>query len=199
MHLEKSIKQLKPMKKVILFVFVCLAAMTNLNAQEATESLLVKSNWRINILPLNVGYEHQIGTKSTIYATAGISLGSYGDSTNVIDRVVLPFLSLTGQYRSFYNLEKRQEKGKSIFMNSGNFIGGQINFMPPPLSNPNNESTKGQTGVVLGPVWGAQRNKVGRFSFVFAIGPAVAFTSEGAELTTIGQLSFGVLLGNMGK
>lgn len=204
-------------KKLTLSLLMCCCLMTNVIIAQNTEnegsnegnSLLEKSQWSLNILPLNLAYEHRIGNKSTIYAQAGIGLGRYktvedGDSSTswlsqYIDlgkRTLAVTPELNVQYRYYYNLEKRQAKMKNIASNSGNFVGGQITPLFPPIKTFRGREVVKEQGVVLSAMWGMQRVKKDFLVFNFRIGPALIISTEGTSTELLqGSASIGFILG----
>jgi hypothetical protein len=165
-------------------------------------SLLEKSQWSLNVLPLNIAYEHRIGNKSTIYAQAGVDLSLY----QAVEDSSLAFFKrrtyalapkVNVQYRYYYNLEKRQAKTRSIASNSGNFVGAQITPLLPPIWVFGDKEIIKEQGVLLGAIWGMQRVKKDFLVFNFRIGPALRITSEGLSTELLqGNISIGFILGD---
>ncbi|MFK7951082.1 MAG: hypothetical protein AB8G11_26110 [Saprospiraceae bacterium] len=173
------------------------------SAQE--ESLLVDSKWRINVFPLNVGYEHRIGQKSTVYAQAGLNLDRFrnvADSTAsawrqfFTGRTLALTFNTSAEYRYYYNIEKRHAKGKNIAYNSANFIGGRVETLLPPLWKASDNEIVKENGVIISGTWGMQRvQRGGRFVYSFRVGPALRLTNEGFTPDLAANLTFGFILG----
>lgn len=195
------------MKKLFLLaVLGCL--LTNIStAQDApaeSSSLLEKSQLRLNVVPLNVAYEHRIGDKSTIYVQAGLGFGSYKNAddttggfwSGLTNRTWGLGLNVNAQYRYFYNLEKRQAKSRNIASNSGNYVGGQITPLLPPIYKFGDKEVVSENGVILGAMWGMQRAKKDLLIFHFNIGPALRISNEGTSTSLQTQLAVGFILGD---
>ena len=196
-------------KLTLSLLMICSLITSTLIAQKANNepvnegnSLLEKTQWSLNVLPLNLAYEHRIGDKSTIYAQAGIDLSRY----QAVEDSAVAFLprrtpalapKLNVQYRYYYNLEKRQAKTKSIASNSGNFIGAEVTPLLPPIWVIEKKDIIKEQGVVLGAIWGIQRVKKDFLVFNFRIGPALIITSEGTSTELLrGSASIGFILGD---
>lgn len=197
------------MKKNALLLLMLCFLMTNAMAQNEVSSpasnegsLLEKSQWSLNIIPLNIAYEHRIGDKSTIYAQAGLNLNRYDDAndstTGFFSRRIYGLaIDFTAQYRYYYNLEKRKAKSRSFASNSGNFVGAKVTPLLAPIRVFSDKEVIKETGVVLAAMWGMQRVKKDLLVFNFNFGPAVRITSEGTDVDLIqGQLSLGFILGD---
>jgi hypothetical protein len=198
------------MQKITLsLLMVCCLLTSTLIAQDTNNkpvnegsSLLEKSQWSLNVLPLNLAYEHRIGDKSTIYAQAGIDLSRYQavEDSNV---AVLPRRTyalapkVNVQYRYYYNLEKRKATMKNIASNSGNFIGAEITPLLPPIWIIEDKEIIKENGVVLGAMWGLQRVKKDLIVFNLKMGPALRITTEGVSTELLqGTVSIGFILGD---
>lgn len=195
-------------KNALLLLMLCFLMTNAITAQDEdasavpTEgSLLEKSQWSLNIVPINLAYEHRIGNKSTIYAQAGLNLGRYADANDTTGgffsrRIFGLALDLNIQYRYYYNLEKRAAKGRSTASNTGNFVGGQITPLLPPIRVFSDKDVTNERGVVIGGIWGIQRVKKDLLVFNFMFVPSLRITSEGTSTDMGMQLSLGFILGD---
>ena len=140
------------MKKVII-ILISLIAIQNLQSQ--TKATVVKKiQFKIDILTPGLSLENGIGDYSTIYSELGTSLGAHkASNSNKPKFLISPYIK--SQYRYYYNFEKRQNKGKNTFKNSGNFIAFSTSYYFKPISNSIYLST--YDGITLAPVWGLQR------------------------------------------
>ncbi|WP_298310592.1 hypothetical protein [uncultured Aquimarina sp.] len=109
------------MKKVI-FILVCSLFVYSSFAQDMAKVEPVQ--FRINFLAPGAEVEFGVTKSSTILLNAGFlwGIGSSEDFNGNVETnfAILPIID--GQYRYYYNLKQRQEKGKNISKNSGNFI-----------------------------------------------------------------------------
>jgi hypothetical protein len=136
------------MKKIAMLC-LCLFVMMNLNAQEKK----VKSNlFKIIILSPGLNFEKGIGKKSTISSDIGSSVGFHSNNSGT-EWLISPYVK--EQYRLYYNLENREQKGKNISNNSGNFVAFSASYYFNPIGNSNYVSV--YDGLTLAPVWGLQR------------------------------------------
>ena len=101
------------MKQILL----CLSLFVGLtlNAQETT------SQFSLNFLLPSVEYETAISENSTLDLNLGFGIG-YHDSAYLDEAEYGVYPNFQAQYRYYYNLKKRLEKGKKISENSGNYI-----------------------------------------------------------------------------
>lgn len=168
------------MKKFLLFAFAFFSL--NIQAQEATVSK--KSLFSINFLLPGFEYEASLSEKTTLDMALGFGFayrsGMFGEGYGI-------FPGLTGQYRWFYNLDKRLEKGKSIDNNTGNYLalhaGGQSG--KPILGN---LAYNADFFGTVGPVWGLQRYYGSGFKLGLHLGAGYAFNN-------IGDSGFSPILG----
>ncbi|MGB3150981.1 MAG: hypothetical protein WBB27_09985 [Maribacter sp.] len=116
-------------------------------------------------------YEKGIGNNTTlsIEAITGFSLrGCTGCET---DFGVYPIVR--GQYRYYYNMNRRLDKGKSITGNSGNYLGGLLLFQE---GNAIVGNLNTSTVVAVGPVYGLQRTY--KRGFFYRLETGVAFFED---------------------
>ncbi|MHA7056428.1 hypothetical protein ACWGOQ_0004360 [Aquimarina sp. M1] len=109
------------MKKVVLILvgslFGCVSFAQDIARVEPVQ-------FRLNFLAPGAEVELGVTKSSSILLNAGFlwGIGTSEDfnGTTETNFAILPILD--GQYRYYYNLNQRQEKGKNISKNSGNFI-----------------------------------------------------------------------------
>ena len=136
------------MKKYI-FIFLCFPFL--LVAQN--ESQLKKNLFKINILNPGFTFETGVTNNTSLCLDANLSFG-FAIHNNKSTFLASPFLR--GQYRYYYNLEKRITKGKSISNNSGGFLAFNASYYFKPFGNTLYISD--YDGVTLGGVWGFQKS-----------------------------------------
>jgi hypothetical protein len=156
---------------------------------------------KVSFLSPGFSYEHRVGRSQTLYARAYLDPSGYFLYSDAIgtrsDLYLDPAITL--QYRYYYNVARREEKGKRTEMNS-------FNYVAPVFKTTFNAENTGYSLHRLGVVWGFQRNYHSRFSLDLNIGLGYAFvgtryneygelfTRGVNELTTIGQLNLGFWL-----
>lgn len=164
------------MKRILILVIIVLMTIST-TAQEK-ENINTEKVWRVNFLNPAIELEIPTGNKSTFSSALGVGYGggypdlTYGGSGFVY--IIAPFLDL--QQKWFYNLEKRNRKGKVIKNNSGNFI--SVRFITRGNSITDNVTRSSNFDFAIGPTWGIQR-KYGNFHLLFDVGPQYYFDTEG--------------------
>jgi hypothetical protein len=115
--------------------------------------ILNKNLFKINLLTPGLGYEKSVSKKTTIALDVNLSLGFMANSDN-FKIITTPYLK--GQYRYYYNLAKRVEKGKDISNNSGGFIALHSSYYLEPLSK-NKNIISNLDDLTVGAGWGFQK------------------------------------------
>lgn len=178
------------MKNLLLISF-CLLISLSINAQNqpSVEDGLLS----VNILTPGLEYEYGLTNSTTLDLGAGSGFayrkGTFGEGFGVY-----PVFDL--QYRYYYNLKKRLEKGKNIFNNSGNYIAlsGTLQAGKPIIGDL--EYNEGYFGVI-GPVWGLQRYYGAGFKLDLNLGGGYGFNESGGSFfSPIIGLKLGWLISN---
>lgn len=133
-----------------LILFVIIFSFFSTNAQEKYN--LTKNLFKINIITPGITYEKRICKNSSVCLDTDLSIG-FSIKNNKSYLVASPFLR--GQYRYYYNLEKRLIKNKSISNNSGNFISLSSSYYFNSINNKDIVSV--YDGFTIGCIWGLQR------------------------------------------
>ena len=170
------------MKKSISLIFVFFSIVCL--AQENSSNL--ERVFRVNVLSPGIEFETPVSAKSTLSINPGIGLqGAYSNlsytynigqkTNNPLTYYIAPFLDLS--YKTYYNRDKRQAKGKSLAFNSGNYWAIRL------LSNfkeleTHNMTRTDHTDFAFGPTWGIQR-AYGDFHLLFDLGPVYYFDTKG--------------------
>lgn len=149
------------MKKFLFLFFVCLSHVIYSQNKACVGSKLFK----INILTPGFSLEKGISDEFTVCLDANLSLG-FGVKNNGISLLASPLLR--GQYRYFYNLQKRFDKGKDISGNSGSFLALHSSYYFSPLKN--EEFISSLDGFTLGSVWGFEKTYKGNLNIVLNTG-----------------------------
>jgi len=162
------------MKKLILLSF-CFCSFLFINAQE--QPSVEDGLFSANILTPGLEYEYGLTKSSTLDLRAGSGFayrkGVFGEGFGVY-----PIFNV--QYRHYYNLKKRLDKGKNISNNSANYVAlsGTIQVGKPIIGNL--EYNEGYFGV-FGPVWGLQRYYGAGFKLDLNLGGGYGFNESGSS------------------
>jgi len=172
------------MRKLTLALIMVFLLSNNLLAQDT--SSVITNVTRITLLNPGVSFEMKTGKASTVYLHAyTTTLSSIGYSSTFGWSTQFQFdPSLSLQYRFFYNIKRRMEKGKRVEKNSANYIAPvyQLSFSKNALSDGvyvNNDSRRPINE--LGVVWGMQRNYASRFSLGINAGPGIFFGKDNVD------------------
>ncbi len=134
--------------KKYFFILLCLPFFVIAQNEKKTKENLFK----INILNPGFTYEKGLTNTTTLCLDTNLSFG-FAAHNNKTTFLASPFLR--GQYRYYYNFEKRISKGKSISNNSGGFIAFSASYYLKPLGNDIYISS--YDGLTFGGVWGFQK------------------------------------------
>lgn len=147
----------------------------NLNAQTAPE--VANDLISINVLTPGLEYETGITDNSTLDFRFGLGFALVGgELRGGTDFGIFP--NFSAQYRRYYNLAKRLEKGKNISRNSGNYLAlhSSIYSGKPIFGDLEFES---DYSVEVGPVWGLQRVYGKGFKLDLNLGAGFGFNEIG--------------------
>jgi hypothetical protein len=212
----RFLNKLRFIKYLICFT-VCFSALNSRSQEEKN----VEKVTTIAISDLGISHENILSKNNTIKIKVGF-VGSILFATAIANNFLNPFpitydivqFNLHNfanlSFRHYYNFQKRQNKGKNISKNSGNYIGVSTRYIAPPFArtkpicrdcpqnvisyfNPSNYDDQLPTGFVPGLVWGLQRNYKSRFNLDFNIGVGYSFKASAPNL--ISDLSLGIWLG----
>lgn len=161
--------------KKIFTTFLIFFVHFTLSAQEDNTSL--SSVVRVNIFNPSLEYEHHLLSKVVVSSSIGYGYGvSYPRLTsafsNGFSQMYAPFIDV--QLKNIYNREKRQNKGKNLNYNSGNYWG--IRTLVRGKEGFSTFTRTDDFDVAIGPYWGIQRS-YGNIFFQFNLGMAYYFDS----------------------
>lgn len=105
------------MKKSLFFIIFSCFTLASAQSDNSVENHMVT----INFLTPGLEYELGIGNSSTLDFSLGTGFALRGASEQGVDFGAYPFLK--GQYRYYYNMDRRLAKGKNIAGNTGNYFG----------------------------------------------------------------------------
>lgn len=145
-----------------------------------SEDIKTEKVLRVNFINPGIDYELPVGSNKVISTGIGIGYGgSYPSLSNHNLNsgwvyLISPFLDV--EYKKLYNFEKRSNKGKSTYFNSGNYVG--IRFYTRFNTIESNFSRTDEVDFMISPVWGLQRS-YGRLHLLFDAGPMFYFDRKG--------------------
>lgn len=142
-----------------IVLFLLFTPLFNVVAQENPS--VEKNLFKINLLLPGVVYEHGFDTKNTLYSE--ISLGVGYESNSFFGTNWSYYPTINEQFRHYYNLEKRANKGKRTINNSGNFYGLNAIYYFESI-NSNDNFLPSDPSFTIAPVWGFQRTYKHKFN-----------------------------------
>jgi hypothetical protein len=168
-----------------LSMSLALIACLNSNAQEVS---VEKSIFGIHtgFVGLWFNNEFRLSNKFTFRSEIGLELGAVdGGSSDNDDLIYLVAPVVSAEPRWYYNLEKRNTKGKNITKNSGNTVSLKINYFPDSflITNYDNVNVVNQLSFI--PKWGIRRVYGKHFTFEtgFGVGPTIYFGKNADNVT----------------
>lgn len=180
------------------------------NSQASGDYVTSTKSLKLSLLSpaLTFQYEKPIGAKTVFDANLGLGVsfgfgkfvGSIDDTYHVDVKSTSIAISplVTFAIKNYYNIDKRQEKGKNIQNNSANYFGGRAigimvgwNSSKSEYNGQNSKQSGFSTGgtVALAGIWGMNRSLDNNFNFNLEVGPAISL-SEG-EATAGAWLNIG--------
>ncbi|WP_289022772.1 hypothetical protein [uncultured Salegentibacter sp.] len=174
------------MKKLLLLSF-CLCSLLSINAQD--QASVEDGLLSVNILTPAVEYEYGLTSSTTLDLRLGSAFAYWKNTYFGENFGIYPILGI--QYRYYYNLEKRLDKGKNLKNNSANYIAlsGAVQSGKPIIGNL--EYNEAYFGTV-GPVWGLQRYYNSGFKLDLNLGGGYSFNESGESYFS---LLIGIRLG----
>ena len=155
-------------------------------------SRFTESQFSATILLPGLEYETPVSDNSTASLRLGTGFGYASGMYRETEFGI--FLNLGGQYRYFYNFQKRLEKEKNISNNTANYFGLHVAFSSSDPIIGNMESVADYSGLV-GPVWGIQRVHDSGFKLNLFLGGGYGFNDLGeSALSPIVGFSMGWII-----
>ncbi|SDS07593.1 hypothetical protein SAMN04487764_1391 [Gillisia sp. Hel1_33_143] len=164
------------------FTTLCLLMGVLSYSQNSTQN-----QFSLNFLIPSLEYEIAVTKNTTVDAVLGMGFG-YHDASYLDNPEYGIYPQFETQYRYYYNLDKRMEKGKKTSENSGNYLAavGLIASGDPILGDM--QLNNDYSGFV-GPAWGLQRVYSGNFKLNLTLGLGLGFNNvDNAYLAS--QISF---------
>lgn len=159
------------MKKYLLVFLLTPFVLLAQNKSPQTEDL-----FKVNILNPGATYEKSLNKNATLCLDANLS---FGLAINNNDTSFLTAPYLRGQYRYYYNFDKRISKGKDVSLNSGNFIALNTSYYFNPLGNDAYISNYDE--LTVGGVWGFQKTYKSGFNVSAIAGLGNNFSTQQAH------------------
>jgi hypothetical protein len=158
------------MKKYIIIAFSLVFAL-NLKAQDVSK---VSNNlFKINILSPGLTFEKRITSNNTICLDGNIAYGFNYTTNNGFTNLFSPYIR--GQFRNYYNFDKRIAKGKNTSNNSGNFLAFTTSYYLQPIGN--KDLVNNLDGLTVGATWGMQRTYKSGFNINLNTGLGYNFSN----------------------
>lgn len=170
----------------------------------------VTSVIKLTLLSPGGGYEHPIGRHQTLHLQGMFTLSGglgYSSSMGWLSNFYLdPALAL--EYRHYFGMKRRWERGKNVALNSGNYLAGLFRSDFPKryyLNDVGEIDRRRRPVYALGVLVGMQRNYRSRFSLDMNIGlghsleqgyidPTGESTTHNSQFYFPGKLSLGIWL-----
>ena len=149
-----------------LFLLILLASQVNAQFGKNCELRQMK----INLVNPGFEYEMAIGTNTTFDVKAGMQVALDPLVSKVYEELGF-FPAIAGQYRYYYNFEKRQQNRRQIYGNSANYVAPAAAVFFPGARIIENREVKGAFGYA-GLVTGLQRSYDSGFNFSIDVGAA---------------------------
>lgn len=160
---------------------------------------LKKSIVGLNLVLPGLTYERALSDRSSLFLNFAFGFAyEYHSSGFSSYEAYTINPTLMAQYRSYYNLARRQLLGRKISNNTGSYFGVMTHYTFDPVAGKNTHAIDTQNGLTLGPVWGFQRNGLFTFSLSLGLGVHIG-EGQSSNVGPIGHLNFGVNLSGKRK
>lgn len=173
------------MKKFLLLFTIVLFTSKISGQERAPET---NSQFSLNLFIPSVEWEIRTGKSSTIDLLLGSGF-AYAKSGSESEFGFFP--DFQSHYRYYYNFRKRQEKGKKVSENSGNYIAAAANIRSG-KSLIGDLDLREDYAALIGPAWGMQRVYDSGFKLNLNLGAGFGFNDLGDTYITP---FFGIQLG----
>ena len=157
--MRNNIFNVKPFQKVSVLVFF-LFIFGHIYAQDGLKSNVFL---RAGVLQTSVGYEYILSKQFSLSSEAGLAYGYINSGI-----IGSSFVSLTPKY--YYNINKRQKKGRNTQNNAANYFGIDLSYVPDIFTFSNTDNINVIRSLSITPVYGMRRNIVGGLNFDFRFG-----------------------------
>jgi hypothetical protein len=168
---DKSKKNDLMLKKIIYATIVLLVSQTNFSQNKGIEKSLF--NIQTGLLGTWVNNETKLTSNLALRSEIGLDAGIFGGEINGNTGVFLtPVINF--EPRWYYNINKREKKGKKTTNNNANFLTTSISYHPDwfVISKRDNLSVTNQLSII--PKWGIRRN-IAKSNFNFEAGIGLGY------------------------
>lgn len=148
--------------------------------------------YKVNVLNPGLEYEMALGVNTTFDLKVGLQVALDPNEPEVYEDFGF-YPAIAGQYRYYYNFEKRQGRRKQIYGNSANYIAPAAAVFFPGTRTINNAIVKDVISYA-GLVTGLQRSYNSGFNFSVDVGAAYYFGSFEEAIYPVANLSIGFIL-----
>jgi hypothetical protein len=184
--------------KKILWLFTLLFPISLLAQEEFTTATRSQSSIDLGFSGLQIATELKTAKTQTVQFRGGIVPLFYTE-TNFINGnkyvELMASISLSAEYRFYYNFERRKEKGKDIRNNGANYFSIlAMYYSTPVFGKPAGLDVN--SNFWFGPVWGFNRPLGDKFLFNLTLGPMVEkeFNVKNTVITLYADLRWSLLL-----
>lgn len=163
-----------------------------ISIKSLSQDIKTDNQFSLNLLAPSAEYEFSVSDNTTIDLDLGVGFAYHYSSITGENYGFYP--GFEGQYRYYYNFEKRADKGKKTSENSANYIAGvaSITSGKPIFGDLEYEN---EYGAFIGPAWGLQRVYNSGFKLNLNLGLGLGFNDDGdTYLRPLFGLSLGWLV-----
>lgn len=186
------------MKKILpLLLLLPITALAQLSE---TKGNYVKQQISIDLgfTGAQVGVELVAGPNKTFLFRTGLTPLLYNTTNINTGQEKLTLLgawSVSAEFRSYYNFNKRLQKEKSINNNGANYIGFLATYFTRPFGD-NSQRWGVTSGIMAGPSWGFNRPLGEKSFFNLNLGPVLQheFDNNETSLTLFADVRFGFII-----
>ncbi len=181
------------MKKVFFPIAICLIAHIATSQNASVEKTIFGA--QTGVIGLWVHNESKLSNLVALRSEFGFEGGIWGG--NVYSKTgFLMAPAITIEPRFYYNLSKREIKGKRIDGNSGNFISLKAGYNPDWFFISNYDGINLISNISVVPTWGIRRNIGSHFNFEtgFGIGYRYIFAKQAGYSKNESEVAYNFLL-----
>ncbi len=154
--------------KYVLILFIILISYSVKSQDISVEKSIF--GIQTGILGIWIHNEARLSNEFVLRSEIGFDGGFRFDSNLDFDTYYVLAPVITVEPRWYYNLEKRNKKGKNILKNSGNFVGLKLSYHPDWFTISNDDEVSITNQISLIPKWGIKRTLGNHFTYEVGIG-----------------------------
>lgn len=165
-----------------IFLLICLLSFGITQAQEIPQT---EDRYGVSAGVIGVWgfYEKALTKNFSLHSQIGYHGGFMMGTDSKLDYVFTTSIRVEPRY--YYNLSKRDSKGKSTSNNTGNYLALELSYVPDLLSSSNREGVEVSKSLYLIPKYGLRRNISSVVSFEFAFGIGYAWGEHSVNGTAV--------------